>query len=332
MTTTPKSTLNLSQFITVCDHLANLLESGIPLRVSLGILIEDAQDRRQSQVLARMRSELDLGHPFLATLGRLTPPSVTLGFDTVSDTPQLIPLLRSLATHYSQKKTHITELRRQLAYPLILLLGTSVTICGIMWWLVPLYASFFSNLNVPVPVIMRLILVLRDWLSHGGFVSLGIGICLLGIVRLHNIRAWCATLIYPSSCADIVWLLGIFISNGYSLSNALTVIRLNNAHPLRASYTQFCTEFRQTGEFSATFCSHFSLHPYESSVLAHFEKNAKFSTGLLEVSRLIRDRETQTLTRLITLAQPCLLALLAIVIGGCLYLTFIPVLASLAVM
>jgi type IV pilus assembly protein PilC len=324
------SELSLKEFIDLCQQLSALLVSGVSLKSSLGILIQESGSGSKHRALTAFQDHLVHGASFFQCFSVILPRSVPLYLADLHQPPHLVHFLQALSTYYSQKLDALNRLYAKLAYPgflLISLLGLCAILGG---WMMPLYAQFFTGMNQEIPAVIRTCLDVRNALSHP-LVVWSLIACIVGIIfSRHRLYQQLFAFLFPYTAADTLWLISIFLSSGFSLKHTLDVIQFPVSHPIFNRYHLFYKECLETGHFSSAFNFHFRLRPFDAERLKLAETSSQFSERLLDISRSIQNSYDHQLSRYLSWVQPLLLGILALLIGGCMWMTFTPALSALS--
>ena len=320
----PQKKLSLTHFIFLCEQLSDFLKSGVSLYKSLQILSSANAQPFHPQVKT-MLAQLESGIPFVVALQDLLPPDVPLHFSHVGAVPNVTTLLDELVLYFREKQGYVHHLQQQLAYPMFLL--GSMAIVGVLMfgWMMPLYGQFFQSMNLPLPLFLRIMLGLQAWFSRYGL-FLVIGSAGLGGWMWPRLRQQAMAFFFPFQSADVLWLLGVFLKGGFSLKQSLDLIQFPPQHLLFERYQTFRTLCLETGEFGTSFAEGFALQDLDLALLHHSDKTGQLTAWLFKISGRMRAAHRDKRAKHIAVLQPCVLVLIAGMVGASLYITLSPVL------
>ena len=163
-------------------QLAGLVSSGLPLERALTALADEAEDARQRELLAHLRSEVNAGSPFARALA-----SAPREFDDVyrgvvaagEQSGALGPVLERLADDLEERQELKGKLIGATLYPAIVSLIAFVIVIFLVTYVVPQVASVFTSSKRALPTLTIAMLgvsaFLRSWgwllalLAAGGF-------------------------------------------------------------------------------------------------------------------------------------------------------------------
>jgi general secretion pathway protein F len=160
-------------------QLAGLVGSGLPLERALTALSEEAEDQRQRELVAHLRSEVNAGSPFARALA-----SAPREFDDVyravvaagEQSGALGTVLERLADDLEERQALQAKLIGATLYPAIVSLIAVVIVIFLVTYVVPQVASVFTNSKRALPGLTVAMLALSAFIRNYGW------LLLLGIV------------------------------------------------------------------------------------------------------------------------------------------------------
>lgn len=159
-------------------QLAGLVGSGLPLERALTALSEEAEDQRQRELVAHLRSEVNAGSPFARALA-----SAPREFDDVyravvaagEQSGALGTVLERLADDLEERQALQAKLIGATLYPAIVSLIAVVIVIFLVTYVVPQVASVFTNSKRALPGLTVAMLALSAFIrSYGWLLLLGI--------------------------------------------------------------------------------------------------------------------------------------------------------------
>jgi general secretion pathway protein F len=178
------STTNLAVWT---RQLAGLVGSGLPLERALTLLSEEADDPRQRELVAHLRSEVNAGSPFARALS-----SAPREFDDVyravvaagEQSGALGSVLERLADDLEERQALRGKLIGATLYPAIISVIAVIIVIFLVTYVVPQVASVFVSSKRALPWLTTAMLALSDFLVHYGWmllIALALG---LGLFKL----------------------------------------------------------------------------------------------------------------------------------------------------
>jgi general secretion pathway protein F len=151
-------------------QLAGLVASGLPLERALTALADEAEDQRQRELVAHLKSEVNAGSTFARALG-----SAPREFDEVyravvaagEQSGALGAVLERLADDLEERQALKAKLTGAALYPAIVSVIAVIIVVFLVTYVVPQVASVFATGKRALPLLTVLMLAvsgfLRDW-------------------------------------------------------------------------------------------------------------------------------------------------------------------------
>ncbi|WOB09266.1 type II secretion system inner membrane protein GspF [Piscinibacter gummiphilus] len=169
-------------------QLAGLVGAGLPLERALTALSDEAEDPRQRELVAHLRSEVNGGSPFARALG-----SMPREFDDVyrgvvaagEQSGALGTVLERLADDLESRQQLKAKLIGATLYPAIVSLIAVVIVIFLVTYVVPQVASVFTNSKRALPALTVAMLAISAFVRNYGWFMLlaliggGIGLKLM---------------------------------------------------------------------------------------------------------------------------------------------------------
>ncbi|MDL2336561.1 MAG: type II secretion system inner membrane protein GspF [Pseudomonadota bacterium] len=160
-------------------QLAGLVGSGLPLERALTALSDEAEDARERELVAHLRSEVNAGAPFAQALS-----SAEREFDEVyrgvvaagEQSGALGAVLERLADDLEERQALKAKLIGATLYPAIVSLIAVVIVIFLVTYVVPQVASVFTSSKRALPFLTIAMLAVSGFLrSYGWLLLLAIG-------------------------------------------------------------------------------------------------------------------------------------------------------------
>jgi general secretion pathway protein F len=167
-------------------QLAGLVASGLPLERALTALAEEAEDPRQRELVAHLRSEVNAGSSFARALA-----TAPREFDEVyravvaagEQSGALGPVLERLADDLEARQALRSRLIGAMLYPAIVSVIAVVIVVFLVTYVVPQVATVFTNSKRALPTLTVAMLALSDFVRQWGWGVAGAsGAALIGLV------------------------------------------------------------------------------------------------------------------------------------------------------
>ncbi len=173
-------------------QLAGLVGSGLPLERALTALSDEADDPRQRELVAHLRSEVNAGSPFARALA-----SAPREFDEVyrgvvaagEQSGALGEVLERLADDLEDRQALRNKLIGATLYPAIVSLISVVIVIFLVTYVVPQVASVFSSSKRALPMLTVAMLAISGFLRSYGWlllVALAGGVATLSLMLRND--------------------------------------------------------------------------------------------------------------------------------------------------
>jgi general secretion pathway protein F len=152
-------------------QLAGLVGSGLPLERALTALADEAEEPRQRELIAHLKSEVNAGSPFARALG-----SAPREFDEVyravvaagEQSGALGEVLERLADDLEERQALKAKLIGAMLYPAIVSLIAVVIVTFLVTYVVPQVASVFTNSKRALPGLTVAMLAISAFVRNYG--------------------------------------------------------------------------------------------------------------------------------------------------------------------
>lgn len=184
----PQASMHLS---VVTRQLATLISSGCPVLRALEVLAEQQEVETLKEVLDYVTRQVESGHRLSTAFAGcpLVFPKVFVSLIQVGEaTGRLDYCLKQLAQLLERDYRVRRQLRSAFTYPAFVLGVAGVLVLLIFYVILPNFVTIFRDLNVPLPLLTRLLMALTDGLRSPGcwLVASGLGL----LLYQSWIRSW----------------------------------------------------------------------------------------------------------------------------------------------
>ncbi|HET9835740.1 MAG TPA: type II secretion system F family protein, partial [Rhodanobacteraceae bacterium] len=258
----PLSGAGLVQFT---QQLGTLLGAGLPLDRSLQLLLELPEGERARNVVMRVRERVRGGASLSRALeeehgafSRLYVSMVRAG----EAGGALDETLKRLADYLERARSLRESVIGALVYPAFLLFGVLGSLVLLLAFVVPQFVPIFADMNVPVPLVTRVLMAVGSFLHDWGWIVLAL-LVLAGVYTQMRLREPVARrgldarllrarvfgpLFLKVETARLMRTLGSLLKNGVPLLTALGIARQVVANRELAAQLEPVTEAVKGGE------------------------------------------------------------------------------------
>lgn len=159
------SRIRLKDITVMARQMATMIAAGLSLLRTLDILAEQTDNKKLSEVLVQVRSDLEAGSSLsdaMARHGKVFPPLMVNLVRAGETGGFLEQSLESAANTYEKDLKLRATIKSAMAYPVVVLGMAVLAVIGMMLFIVPTFQRMFANLGGTLPL-PTLILV---WVSQ----------------------------------------------------------------------------------------------------------------------------------------------------------------------
>ncbi len=156
-------------------QMAGLVAAGLPLERALSALTEEAEDDKQRNLMASLRSEVNAGSPFAQALGQHPREFSSIYTSVIAageQSGQLGTVLERLADDLEAREALKNKLVAASLYPAIVTLVAIVIVVFLVSYVVPQVASVFAGSKRALPLLTVMMLGLSDFVRSYGWLML----------------------------------------------------------------------------------------------------------------------------------------------------------------
>lgn len=155
-------------------QLAGLVGAGLPLERALTALADEAEDTRQRELIAHLRSEVNAGSTFARALA-----TAPREFDDVyravvaagEQSGALGAVLERLADDLEARQQLRSKVLGAMLYPAIVSLVSLVIVVFLVTYVVPQVATVFTNSKRALPLLTVVMLAISDFVRQWGWLA-----------------------------------------------------------------------------------------------------------------------------------------------------------------
>jgi len=316
------------------ENITLLLKSAVPIGDALQSLSRTTKNRDMQRALAQMGSDIDAGYSLADAMERANMVShQTLALARLGEASgHLIENLEIAAQQEEKQHIFRSKIRSALLYPTFVLSLTLVVGLGVAWFLLPRLAETFSQLQVELPAISRILINFGVFLQHYGIVAIPVflgGLFILGLIlftapktkiigqRLLLVTPGVGRLMREVEISQFGYLLGTLLQAGLSVTQSVQL--LANASSLQ-SYRHFYEFLAKALDDGHSFKEVFTMRPESAKLLPPSvqqmviagESSGSLPDVLLTTGRTYEQKSDITTNNLEVIIEPVLLVIVSV--------------------
>lgn len=162
--------VSLAQLAMLTRQLSTLLDAGLTIEQALQVLIEQAENPRESEVVAAVRSEIMAGVSLsraLANFPRVFPELYRTLVAAGEESGKLPAVMRRLADYIESSQQLRSKVMLAMIYPAIISGVSVLVVSGLLTYVVPQVVNVFQNTHQKLPLLTRALLGLSAAVKVG---------------------------------------------------------------------------------------------------------------------------------------------------------------------
>jgi type IV pilus assembly protein PilC len=337
-----------SLLLVFSQELAALLKAGLPLFQSLDVMLERQRDPvlRQSLVTVRekVKSGVALSDAFRQE-GDLYPPIFSASLVAGERSGNLDQVLRRFASHLRLNQSLKKKAISASVYPIVLLTMMVALVTLLLVWVIPQFSSFYEGLGAELPFATRMLLALAAAVRGNLlWIVLGIGILVLSAVYWLRKEGSGVTLdgallrlpyfgrlmrMYATS--QLMRTLATLLAGGLPLLNALEVAAASIGNRAMARAVGGATgRIREGASLTAALESTGMLEALPLEMVKVGEQTGALGDMLNAVAEFYDEELDNQMAALLSLVEPVLLVLMAIIVAAMLLAFYLPMFQAIS--
>jgi len=327
-----QSHLNATETVLFLQQLSTLTEAGMPLIESLASIAEGMSKQASRRAVFTIRKRVLEG-------GSLADALRSQHFDEVicnmiaagEETGQM----EAVASRLAQLLEHRQELNQELLsatlYPAIILGFGMLVMLFLMTVVVPKMVAVFARAGGDLPMLTKIVITVSDFLrDHGGWLI----VILAGLILAYKLwmrsqaaresrDRWLlrlpgiAKLLVTIETARFSRTLGMLLSGGVPVLAAMLIANQSwSLLPLKAIGEQARERLREGESLATALKSGGHIPAMATQLLAVGEQSGQLDAMLLRIADHYEKEVSRNLSRMLTIAEPLLVMLMAVGVGA----------------
>jgi general secretion pathway protein F len=313
--------------------LSDLLFAGLPVDRALALISANQSHKVFQRVVQDLLEEVQAGNDLSNALGKYRDVFGELSGHMVragEASGLLGPILKRLAQYLEQRRTFRQSLTSSMIYPMILLIVSGISMVILLIYVIPKFAKIFEDLRQEVPFLTQILLNIGTFLKdYGWILPVCFAVLYWGgrmLYRQPDVRKTIdgvllrlplsSYLILHSELTRFCRTLGTMLEAGVPLLRALSLgeeVILNTR--LRNSLAPLHQEIKIGHSMSNFFRANSAFPARMGTMLRIAEEQGNLGEGLLGLGDYFEKELQRTIQRLMTLMEPIIIIVTALVIG-----------------
>jgi len=187
------ASINLAQVASFVRQLSVMIQSGVPLGQSLGLIaggMTSKSKRNMQTVVRAIRADVESGMKLSDAMRKHPKCFDNLFCNTLGageNAGELDSALARLATHTEKTLRIRQKIRKAMLYPAIVVLVAIAVTVGMLLFVLPAFKSIYAQFDSELPVLTATLLSASDFLQANGLSMLGlIALCGYAVLKLYK--------------------------------------------------------------------------------------------------------------------------------------------------
>lgn len=324
-------------------QLATMIDSGIPLVQSLGILGEQIENKNLKNVVIIVRQDIEAGVSFYNALAKH--PNVFSEFfinmaRAGEASGMLDDVLDRLATYLEKQAALNRKIRSSLVYPALVVMLAILITAVLLLKVVPTFKGIFEMLGGELPLPTRILIGVSDLLKRNFLFK----VILLAISAFffkryistkkgrYNFDAQklkipvLGSLFRKIALAKFARTFSTLVRSGVAILNALEIVAKTSGNKIVEETVENCRTAVRNGEpISRPLSKSMIFPPMVCRMIGVGEQTGQLEKMLSKVADFYEDQVDAAVAALTSMIEPLVITFLGIVIGGIVIALFLPI-------
>jgi len=335
--------IKLDDLVIFSRQLATMIDAGIPLVHSLGILAEQIENKDLKNVVISVRQDIEAGMSFCDALSKHPNVFSELFINMVragESSGQLDDVLDRLAAYLEKSSALSRKIRSSLAYPAVVITMAILITAFLLLKIVPTFKGIFETLGGELPLPTRILIGISDLLGRYFLLMLGL-LILFGFsfrryistekgrykLDLNKLRApVLGPLFRKLAVAKFSRTFSTLVKSGVSILSALDIVSKTSGNKVVEEAVLNCSKSVSDGEPIAKPLSKGGVFPpMVCRMISVGEQTGQLEKMLTKIADFYDEQVDAATAALTSMIEPLVIAFLGIVIGGIVISLFLPI-------
>lgn len=329
-----RGTLSMTELAETTRELAALAGADLPIDEALGLVVLQLSPGRAQNAFEHVRRRVTEGSSLseaMAAEGKIFPAFMIGMLRAGEAAGALAGVLDDLAVHLERTAELRGRIASALLYPCVLMVLAILAVSAILVLLVPALAGVFEDAGAQLPVVLGVLVAIRDTLAEHGQAILA-GLLLLVLLALFAARdervrlalsrsalrlPIAGSIIAESESARLARSLSILLRSGVPLVGALGTAAglLRNRH-MAARLAPVASGVKEGAGLARRLAASGVLPPLVIRLVAVGEETGRLEPMLLHGARVLEARVERKIERLVAMLTPALTIAIGLGVGG----------------
>lgn len=170
-----------------CRQLATLYESGIQIIDAVGVLAEQADDKKFKEVLIEIKSRIEQGQQLsyaLSLFPAIFSPIFVHSVKAGEASGNLDVMLNRMATYHEREHNLKGKVKSALIYPIIMLVIMAFVVTFMMIFVIPNFVASFEEMEMELPLPTKIVMNMSQFFISYWYLLLAAVLFIIAMVKL----------------------------------------------------------------------------------------------------------------------------------------------------
>lgn len=320
--------------VALCQQLAVMLKTGVPLAEGLKTFAEQARKREVREIVQRIHDEVCEGEDFSRSLGkwpRVFPPILVSLMQAAEASGMLDEMLARVAKDLARERKTAKQVKGAMTYPVIMAMVAVSAVLVIMLFVLPKFMPIFSAQGDRLPTPTKILLGISNFLQYqwkfyvpGLFATLG---TLYGLSRTPRGRRAVdyiklkAPVIGPMFrqmyLARMASTMATLLAAGVSLLDVVAICRaVTGNHYYTVMWDDLRDRIERGQDMSTAFRTAWFIPPNVSAMFNAGERSGRLPEVLGNIAIYAEEDLEITIKSATSMIEPIMIVGMGILVGG----------------
>jgi type IV pilus assembly protein PilC len=335
--------VKLEDLVIFSRQLATMIDAGIPLVNSLGVLCEQTENHGLKNVVSKVRQDIEAGMSFCDALAKHPNIFSDLFINMVragEASGMLNEVLDRLAAYLEKSAALVRKIRSSLVYPAVVVTMAFLITAVLLLKVVPTFKQIFDTLGGKLPLPTTVLIMVSDIFRKQFLFALGVFI-VVGIIFKRYIntpkgryRFDRSKLKFPVlgqlfrklAVAKFSRTFSTLVKSGVTVLNALEIVSKTSGNKVVEEAVLNCSKSVRDGEpISKPLSKSGVFPPMVCRMISVGEQTGQLEKMLSKIADFYDEQVDAAASALTSMIEPLVIAFLGIIIGGIVIALFLPV-------
>lgn len=319
-----------------------MIDAGLPLVQCLDLLAKEEPDRHLAAAIGKVRGDVEAGAALAEAMERQPHAFSPLFTHMVSAGEAggiLDTILKRLSAYIEKQVKLQAQVRSAMIYPAAVLSIAAIVVAGILWYVIPAFATMFEGLGAQLPLPTRIVIAASNGLVRAlPFLVVGaFGLGFLfrryyatdaGRLRVDGIllkMPLLGPILRKVAVARFCRTLGTLISSGVPILSGLDITAKTSGNAVvEAAVKQARTRIERGETIAAPLRATGVFPQMVAQMIGAGETTGSLDVMLGKIAEFYEDEVDVAVAGLITVLEPVMIAVLGVIVGGIVISMYLP--------